>query len=218
MILTEDYNIVTTGLWEWYGPRIWVSKYDTLGNQLSDIILNSSRGNQIIESSDGYYYSAVDGYSSSGDYKAIKLDSDCNVEWKLNNYNGSNYYANTICQLEPNRFAIGGAVQNNVDILIFNENGDSISSFIYDDYYTYSVERIFTDQTNLTIGSTIISNNNNSILVLQISLDSLYTSINTNSVQSNKIEPAIFPNPATSIIDLSDYKVLGILTKVLILI
>ncbi len=220
IILTENSNIVVTGVYDWFGwngTRIWISRYDSIGNQLTEIVMDELRGNQIIESSNGYLYAAVDGYSSSGNYKAVKLDSDCVLEWTLNNNNGSGYYPNTICQLEPNRFAISGAIQNSLNITIFNGNGDSISSFNYNDYYTQSARKIFSNQTSLTVGGTKKnSGNNSSILVFQILLDSLYTSNNSSHIQPLKIEANIFPNPAETVIDLSNFQVIGEPTKVLI--
>jgi len=212
IILTENSNIVVTGLDDWWdGTKIWISSYDSLGNQLNEIIMDGLSGHQIIESSNGYLYAAVYGISSNGNYKAVKLDSDCVLEWKLNNYyNGYDWYFNTICQLEPNRFAIGGSIQNILEIIIFNENGDSISSFTFNDYIKQHAKRMFSNQTSITVGANIkYSSNNNSILVFQLLIDSLYTSNNSSNLQSRKTNPFIFPNPAEKVINISDFQAIG---------
>lgn len=216
--ILSNNEILVTGVYDMWNVKIWISKYDTIGNWLTGKTMDNNQGNQIIESSSGDLYVAVDGYSSNGNYSVVKLDSDCELEWKLDNNNGYNCYSNTICQIKPAMFAFGGAIQDSLIITVFNDLGDSISSFIYDKYKSQNAKKMFCDETYLTIGADINTNpnNNRSILVIKLLLDSLIASNTSTYIIPEKTKPLIFPNPAEKFIDISDFQVNGETTTILI--
>ncbi len=208
IILTSDNEIVATGVHDdWSTMQIWIAKFDSIGNTIYSHNMGSDAGMQIIESSSEDLYAAVNGYSApQGTYDAIKLSSDGTEQWKLYDNNGSDGSYSTICELEPSYFAIGGTKDGALLIKVINENGDSISNFTYSDHHSQHAIRIFTDDEHLVVGAgKKDTNNNRSILIVKILLDSLY--IGTNHIYNENYNIlAVFPNPATDIVDFSSFQ------------
>ena len=207
VILTTENEIAMTGWNDPWDMNIWIAKFDSVGNTIYSYNMGGEQGKQLIESTSGDLYALVDGYSApQGTYNAIKLSSDGTEQWKLYDNNGLDGSAYTICELEPNHFAIGGARQGALSIKVFNENGDSLIFFTYDEYYSQHARRIFTDEEYLIVGgSKKEPDNNRSILILKILLDSLYTG-NNQIFHKNHNIPVVFPNPAKEIIDFSRFQ------------
>lgn len=197
VILTNEDEILTTGINNWWDMKIWVAKFDSMGNYIYSNNLDGGEGKQIIESSSGELYVSVDGYSSNGGiYNAMRLNSNGTQSWKLYNNNGLDGRSSTICQISPNRFAIGGYQIDALAIKVFSSTGDSLSFFTYDKYYFQYASKIFKVDECLAVGGNIKdTNNNRSILIFKILLDSLYMSSNPVNHSKNQSRPIIYPNP-----------------------
>ncbi len=209
IISTTENRIAATGVYDWWNIKIWIANFDSVGNIIYSHNMAGYQGNQLIESSSGDLYASVNGSIPQGSYNAMKLNSDGTEQWRLYDNNGLDGSAYTICELGPNHFAIGGAREDAMSIKVFNENGDSLNFFTYDEYYSQHARRIFTDGECLVVGGGKKEpDNNRSILILKILLDSLYTG-NNQIFHNNHNIPVVFPNPAKDIIDFSSFQVNG---------
>ena len=203
VILTSNNEIITTGVYDWEYETIWLAKYDLLGNNIYSNIYEASYGNQIIETPSGELIASVEGYSVSfGEYNAMKFSPDGTVIWKLYNNNGEDGDSYTICQLKQNLYAVGGEKDHSLAIKTFNGDGDSLGFYTYDSYYSQNALKMVSNEEFLIAGGEIREEDNSmSILILKLTIDSLYTAIKSNDALSLQSKLFAFPNPAKDIIE-----------------
>lgn len=167
--------------------------YDLDGNKTFTYYLGLGQGVEIIESFDGFYYSAHFGETNDTLNCVKKLDGEGNVLWGL--FDPTDYnFPLSISSLKPDLLSVCGGINEELIIKFFNPDGDSLSSFIYNNYTSQYARNVCLDGDNIVISAGIIDSlDNRSLLFLKLPLDSVL--VNTSSHQLIHDSP-FYPNPA----------------------